>query len=122
MANNLNRDLVRRATDLIDRERLVNLTIDLVNIPSPTGYEGDMETVFGRGQIVTGIGMLTGSVAGGFIAAQVSLGTPFVLRGVILIFMFLLAARMMHDVGFQPIDDGTRLRARAAVRLFDRDP
>ena len=34
------------------------------------------------GQIVSGAAMLAGSVAGGFIAQQTSLGVPFVLRGV----------------------------------------
>jgi MFS family permease len=74
----------------------------LVDALTATGYTGDLETVFGRGQIVTGIGMLTGSVAGGFLAAQVSLGFPFVLRGAILVVMFAAAFRMMHDVGFEP--------------------
>src|SRR5215208_1012524 len=53
-----------------------------------TGFDGDPEAVFGRGQVVSGAAMLTGSVAGGFAAAQVSLGTPFVLRGAILALMF----------------------------------
>ena len=46
MANNLNSDLVKKATDLIDRDRLVNLTIDLTNIPSPTGFEGDVARAY----------------------------------------------------------------------------
>jgi MFS family permease len=75
----------------------------LVDALTATGYTGDLETVFGRGQIVTGIGMLTGSIAGGFLAQQVSLGFPFVLRGVILIVMFAAAFRLMHDVGFTPV-------------------
>jgi MFS family permease len=75
----------------------------LVDALTATGYTGDLETVFGRGQIVTGIGMLTGSIAGGFLAQQVSLGFPFVLRGVILIVMFVAAFRLMHDVGFTPV-------------------
>jgi MFS family permease len=74
----------------------------LVDALTATDYKGDLESVFGRGQIVTGIGMLSGSVAGGFIAQQVSLGAPFVLRGGILIVMFGLAFRLMHDVGFTP--------------------
>lgn len=74
----------------------------LVDALTATGYTGDMETVFGRGQIVTGVAMLTGSVAGGFIAAQASLGMPFVIRGVILVVMFAVAFRLMHDVGFTP--------------------
>ena len=74
----------------------------LVDALTASGYTGPLETVFGRGQIVTGVGMLTGSVAGGFIAQQVSLGTPFVVRGAILIVMFGLAYRFMHDIGFEP--------------------
>jgi MFS family permease len=79
----------------------------LVDALAATGFTGELETVFGRGQIVTGAGMLTGSLAGGLIAQQVSLGAPFVLRGLILIVMFGLAYRLMHDVGFTP-DKGGR--------------
>jgi MFS family permease len=46
--------------------------------------------------------MLSGSVAGGFLAQQISLGFPFVLRGAILVVMFAAAFRLMHDVGFTP--------------------
>jgi MFS family permease len=81
----------------------------LVDALAATGFTGEIETVFGRGQIVTGAGMLTGSVAGGFIAAQVSLGAPFVLRGVVLAVMFVVAFRMMHDVGFTPEQGGRPL-------------
>jgi MFS family permease len=46
--------------------------------------------------------MLTGSVAGGFIAKQVGLGAPFVVRGAVLVVMFGVAFRLMHDLGFHP--------------------
>jgi MFS family permease len=81
----------------------------LVDALTATGFEGDLETVFGRGQIVSGIAMLTGSVAGGFIAELTSLGVPFVLRGVILIVMFGVAFRLMRDVGFAPERGGRPL-------------
>jgi MFS family permease len=81
----------------------------LVDALAATRFTGEIETVFGRGQIVTGAGMLTGSVAGGFIAAQISLGAPFVLRGVVLAAMFVVAFRMMHDVGFTPEKGGRPL-------------
>ena len=74
----------------------------LVDALTSTGFTGDLESVFGRGQVVGGAAMLVGSVAGGFIAQRTSLGVPFVLRGVILIVMFLLAYRLMHDIGFTP--------------------
>ena len=81
----------------------------LVDALDATGFTGTIESVFGRGQIVTGAGMLTGSVAGGFIAAQTSLGVPFVLRGVVLVVMFVVAFRLMHDVGFTPEKGGRPL-------------
>jgi MFS family permease len=81
----------------------------LVDALAATGFTGEMETVFGRGQIVTGAAMLTGSAAGGFIAQQTSLGVPFVLRGLILIVMFAVAFRLMHDTGFTPAKGGRPL-------------
>jgi MFS family permease len=81
----------------------------LVDALTATGFTGQLEEVFGRGQIVTGAAMLTGSVAGGFVAAQTSLGVPFVLRGVILIVMFALAYRLMHDIGFAAEKSGRPL-------------
>ncbi|HEY6551018.1 MAG TPA: MFS transporter, partial [Solirubrobacterales bacterium] len=81
----------------------------LVDALTATGYTGELETVFGRGQIVSGAAMLIGSVAGGFIARQTSLGVPFVLRGLVLIVMFGLAFRLMHDVGFKPEKGGRPL-------------
>jgi MFS family permease len=81
----------------------------LVDALKATGFTGDLESVFGRGQIMTGAGMLTGSIAGGFIAEQASLGTPFVLRAAILMVMFVVAFRLMHDVGFTPEQGGRPL-------------
>jgi MFS family permease len=74
----------------------------LVDALQATGYDGELEDVFGRGQVVTGVAMLTGSVAGGYIAQVTSLGVPFVLRGVVLAIMFVVAFAVMRDVGFQP--------------------
>jgi MFS family permease len=81
----------------------------LVDALTATGFTGTMESVFGRGQIVGGAAMLVGSVAGGVIAQQTSLGVPFVLRAVILVVMFVLAFRLMHDVGFTPEKGGRPL-------------
>ena len=81
----------------------------LVDALSATGFKGELEAVFGRGQMVSGAAMLTGSVAGGFIAQQTSLGVPFVLRGAILLVMFAVAFRLMHDVGFSPARGGRPL-------------
>ena len=63
----------------------------LVDALTATGSTARWRTVFGRGQIVGGVAMLIGSVAGGFLAPQVSLGTPFVVRGAVLAVMFVVA-------------------------------
>ncbi|HEU4539721.1 MAG TPA: MFS transporter [Jiangellaceae bacterium] len=81
----------------------------LVDALTATGFTGQLETVFGRGQVVTGAAMLSGSVAGGFVAQQVNLGMPFVLRGAILIVMFVVAWRSMQDIGFTPHRGGQPL-------------
>jgi MFS family permease len=81
----------------------------LVDALTATGYTGEMERVFGRGQVVAGTAMLVGSVAGGFIAQQTNLGIPFVLRGVILVVMFAVAFWLMHDTGFSPEKGGRPL-------------
>jgi MFS family permease len=74
----------------------------LVDALHATGFEGSLESVFGKGQIVMGSAMLTGSVAGGYIAQVTNLGVPFVLRAVVLVLMFALAFAVMRDVGFAP--------------------
>jgi MFS family permease len=78
----------------------------LVDALVATGFDGELEAVFGRGQVVTGAGMLVGSVAGGFIAEIVSLGAPFIARGIVLVVMFVVAFRLMHDIGFTPEKGG----------------
>ena len=87
----------------------------LVDALTATGFTGEMEAVFGRGQIVMGAGMLGGSVAGGLIAQQTSLGVPFVIRALILVVMFVVALRLMHDIGFTPKKSGGPLQEMRAV-------
>src|SRR5688500_2062 len=74
----------------------------LVDALSATGYEGSLESVFGRGQVVMGGAMLGGSVAGGYLAQATSLGVPFVLRSAVLVLLFIFAFAAMRDVGFTP--------------------
>jgi MFS family permease len=87
----------------------------VVDALTATGFTGDMESVFGRGQAVTGAAMLAGSVAGGLIAQQTSLGVPFVLRGVVLAAMFAVAFKLMRDIGFTPAATGRPLAAMRQV-------
>jgi MFS family permease len=74
----------------------------LVDALRATGYHGSLETVFGRAQIVGGIAMLSGSVLGGVIAQVTDLGIPFLVRAGILAIMIVVAALLMHDIGFTP--------------------
>ena len=83
------------------------------------GYDGGLESVLGRGQMVGGIAMLGGSVAGGVIAQATSLGVPFLLRVGVLLVMFVVAWRLMHDLGFTPDAVG---RARCARRRRSSTP
>ncbi|MDP9934022.1 MFS family permease [Paenarthrobacter nicotinovorans] len=80
-----------------------------------SGYEGGLESVLGRGQMVQGVAMLLGSVAGGVIAQATNLGVPFLLRVLVLLAMFAVAFGLMHDVGFSPERSTHPLRATHAV-------
>lgn len=80
-----------------------------------SGYEGGLESVLGRGQMVQGVAMLLGSVAGGVIAQATNLGVPFLLRVLVLLAMFAVAFGLMHDVGFSPERSSHPLRATRTV-------
>jgi MFS family permease len=68
------------------------------------GYDGDLDVVLGRGQMVAGVAMLAGSVGGGAIAQVTTLGVPFLLRVGVLVLMFVIAFVTMKDLGFEPDD------------------
>jgi MFS family permease len=80
-----------------------------------SGYEGGLEAVLGRGQMVSGVAMLAGSVAGGVLAQATDLGVPFLVRVGVLVAMFGVAFVLMHDVGFTPERSPHPLRATRAV-------
>ena len=82
-----------------------------------SGYDGELESVFGRGQMVGGAAMLGGSVAGGVIAQATSLGVPFLLRVGVLLVMFVVAFTVMKDLGFTP--ERSRHPLRDVKRIFD---
>ena len=87
----------------------------LVDALTATGYAGSLERVFGRGMAVSGAAMFIGSIAGGAIAQLTDLGVPFVLRAVILVLMFIVAAFVMHDLGFTPAGRAHPLQATKRV-------
>ena len=78
-------------------------------------YRGSLETVLGRGQMVSGVAMLGGSVLGGVIAQATSLGVPFLLRVGVLLAMFVVAYRLMKDLGFAPVPVTRPLQAMQEV-------
>ena len=77
----------------------------LVDALTSSGYlaeGGTLESVLAKGEIVEGIAMLGGSVAGGVIAQATNLGVPYVLRAVALVLSFGCAWMLMRDTGFTP--------------------
>lgn len=82
----------------------------LVDALAATGFKGNLESVFAKGQIATGVAMLSGSVAGGVIAQYTNLGVPYVLRIVVLVVTFVVAFKLMRDLGFTPIHGKSHLQ------------
>lgn len=93
----------------------------LVDALAYAKYKGNLETVFGQGQMAGGIAMLTGSVAGGVIAQATSLGVPFIIRAAVLGLMFLVAFVLMRDLGFKPDRHGHPVGAMKKVWLTSLD-
>jgi MFS family permease len=73
----------------------------LVDALTATGYEGGIESVFGRGQTVAGAATLIGTIAGGFLG-QVNLGLPYAARSILLLVVIGAAWLWMHDLGYEP--------------------
>jgi predicted MFS family arabinose efflux permease len=74
----------------------------LVDALNASGFEGDYETVFAKGQTTMGVAMLAGSVAGGVVAQATNLGVPYIMRAVLLGLTFGAAFFLMRDLGFTP--------------------
>lgn len=74
----------------------------LVDALKATNFKGSLDGVFAKGQIIGGVAMLTGSVAGGLIAQFTNLGVPYILRCFVLILNFATAFFFMKDLGFTP--------------------
>ncbi|HEX2375596.1 MAG TPA: MFS transporter [Actinomycetota bacterium] len=74
----------------------------LVDALKFTGFKGNLESVFAKGQIVGGAAMLSGSVIGGLVAQWTNLGVPYILRALALVVTFAVAFLYMRDWGFVP--------------------
>ncbi len=87
----------------------------LVDALKAAGFEGELDSVFAKGEIVEGAAMLGGSVAGGYLAQVTSLGAPYLLRSIVLAASFVLAFVVMRDVGFTARRSGSPLRQAKEV-------
>lgn len=99
----------------------------LVDALVHTGFSGDLESIFGKAQTVTGAAMLAGSVSGGVIAQATNLGVPYLVRAALLGVTLIVAAVSMRDLGFAPRRGGgalaeTRAILRASVDTGWRNP
>jgi MFS family permease len=79
----------------------------LVDALKASGFTGSLDSVFAKGEIVEGVAMLSGSVAGGYVAQLSNLGVPYVMRAVALAVSLALAWYLMHDLGFSPKHTGS---------------
>jgi MFS family permease len=75
----------------------------LVDALAFTGYEGGIETVFGKGQAVAGAATLIGTIGGGLLG-QVNLGLPYAARSFLLLAVIGAAWLWMHDLGYEPAE------------------
>ena len=73
----------------------------LVDALKSTGYEGQLDTVFARGSMVTGAAMLMGTMGGGLLGS-IDLAVPYLVRSGILVGVFLVAFFTMRDLGLSP--------------------
>jgi MFS family permease len=73
----------------------------LVDALKATGYQGQLDAVFARGEMVSGAAMLVGSIGGGLLG-NLDLAWPFVVRALLLGGVFLVGLGWMHDIGFTP--------------------
>jgi MFS family permease len=87
----------------------------LVDALTATGYTGSLERVFGRGTALSGAAMFIGSITGGAVAQATDLGVPFIMRAGVLVIMFVVAALLMHDLGFTPAGRAHPLQATKTV-------
>ncbi len=73
----------------------------VVDALGAAGYEGLLDRMFARGQMVSGAAMLVGTVGGGLLGT-LDLAIPFLVRAGLLAALFGLAWVGMHDIGFTP--------------------
>ena len=86
----------------------------LIDALGATGFAGNTESVFGKGQTVAGAATLIGTVAGGFLA-QINLGVPYLVRSALLIAVIVAAYLWMRDLGYEPRRGGSIMGEVSAI-------
>jgi MFS family permease len=84
-------------------------------------YKGKVEAVFGKAQVVSGIAMLLGTLGGGIIAQFTTLGVPYLVRGGILIVLFVVAWMTLKDIGFVPEHSERAIKAMRTLLVASID-
>ncbi len=87
----------------------------LVDALQFTKFKGSLDSVFAKGQVIGGVAMLTGSIAGGVIAQVSNLGIPYILRSLVLLLNFGTAFILMQDLGFTPKKAGKPIKEMAKI-------
>ncbi len=73
----------------------------LVDALTAVGFEGELDSVFARGSMVSGTAMLLGTLTGG-VLGSIDLAVPYVARTIMLGGAFAVAFFTMYDIGFTP--------------------
>jgi MFS family permease len=73
----------------------------LVDALQATNFDGELEHVFARAGMLTGVLMLIGTVGGGFLG-NVHLALPYIGRALLLAMVFAWGYVHMQDIGFTP--------------------
>jgi MFS family permease len=74
----------------------------LVDSLKRTEYEGDLDPIIAKSQIINGVAMLVGTAAGGFIAQLTSFGVPYLVRAALQLLSFCVAFVIMKEIAFAP--------------------
>ena len=73
----------------------------VVDALKATGYQHELDGVFARASIVSSVAMIVGTVGGGLLG-QLDLSLPYLARAALVLIVFAIGYRTMHDIGFTP--------------------
>jgi MFS family permease len=73
----------------------------LVDALKATGYQRELDGVFARAGVVSGVATVLGTVGGGLLG-QIDLSIPYLARSGLVLIAFAVGFRIMRDIGFTP--------------------